>query len=146
MKKIYKYRLPIDGQSIKIDAYVIEWLEIHCQHGWPHIWAVVDDDFTPVENEIVAWGTGWPLPDDVYYGTDYLGTAVDGAGYVWHYFVQTSSKSEQETVCGDWLTGRITDNSYDSTITYYSNHIDGLNADVAVTACNAADKITFTIS
>lgn len=144
MKKIYKYRLPIDGQSVKIDAYVIEWLEIHCQHGWPHIWAVVDDDFAPVENEIVAWGTGWPLPDDVYYGTDYLGTAVDGAGYVWHYFVQTSSKSGQEatttTVSGDWLISKITD-------TYYSNHIDGLSADVAaVTTCNAADKITFTIS
>lgn len=38
--------------------------------------------------EIVAWGTGWPLPDDVYYRTDYLGTVEDGAGFVWHYFAE----------------------------------------------------------
>lgn len=36
----------------------------------------------------MAWGTGWPLPDDVYAECDYWGSCVDGAGYVWHYFAE----------------------------------------------------------
>ncbi len=54
------------------------------------LWAVVDTDKYQ-ETEVVAWGTGWPLPDDVYYETDYWGTAEDGAGYVWHYFAAARS-------------------------------------------------------
>lgn len=54
------------------------------------LWAVVDTDKYQ-ETEVVAWGTGWPLPDDVYYETDYWGTAEDGAGYIWHYFAATRS-------------------------------------------------------
>lgn len=51
------------------------------------LWAIVDperprDGYT----EIVAWGTGWPLPDDVYKECDYWGTCEDGYGYIWHYF------------------------------------------------------------
>lgn len=36
--------------------------------------------------EIVAWGTGWPLPDDVYQECEYWGSCEDGYGYIWHYF------------------------------------------------------------
>lgn len=88
MKKIYKYKLPRDGQSITVDDYVLEWLRPGVQDGWPHIWAVVDTERSGMTTEIVAWGTGWPLPDDVYYGTEYLGTVEDGAGFVWHYFAE----------------------------------------------------------
>lgn len=54
------------------------------------LWAVVDTDKYQ-ETEVVAWGTGWPLPDDMYYETDYWGTAEDGYGYIWHYFAATRS-------------------------------------------------------
>lgn len=91
MKTIYKYKLPRDGQSITVDDYVLEWLRPAPQNGWPHIWAVVDTERTGMTTEIVAWGTGWPLPDDVYYDTDYLGTVEDGAGFVWHYFAETKN-------------------------------------------------------
>ena len=90
MRTIYKYRLPRDGQTITIAEYIIEVLHIGTQDGWPMLWAVVDTDKVQ-ETEVVAWGTGWPLPDDVYFETDYWGTATDGAGYVWHYFAATRS-------------------------------------------------------
>jgi hypothetical protein len=92
MKRIFKYRLPRDGESITITANVVKWLNIQEQHGWPHIWAVVDDAGYESEYEIVAWGTGWDFPDELN-RCRYMGTAQDGAGYVWHYFMQEKSKS-----------------------------------------------------
>lgn len=89
MKKIYKYALPLDGKSIQVSDYIIEWLKVDMQNGWPYAWAVVDTEQEGMMTEIIAWGTGWILPNDVYYGTEYLGTATDGAGYVWHYFAKT---------------------------------------------------------
>ena len=92
MKKIFKYRLPRDGETITITANVIKWLTIQEQDGWPMIWAVVDDTGYESEYEIVAWGTGWDFPDELN-NCRYMGTAQDGAGYVWHYFMQEKSKS-----------------------------------------------------
>ena len=92
MKRIFKYKLPRDGEVITITANVIKWLDIQEQNGWPMIWAVVDDAGYESEYEIVAWGTGWDFPDELN-RCRYMGTAQDGAGYVWHYFMQEKSKS-----------------------------------------------------
>ena len=86
-KTIWKYKLPRDGQTIEIHEHIVKILHIAAQDGVPTLWAIVDpqrprDGYT----EIVAWGTGWPLPDDVYAECDYWGTCEDGYGYVWHYF------------------------------------------------------------
>lgn len=86
-KTIWKYRLPRDGATIQIHEYIVEVLHIAAQDGIPTLWAIVDPDrprggYT----EVVAWGTGWPLPDDVYQETDYWGSCEDGCGYIWHYF------------------------------------------------------------
>ena len=88
-KTIWKYKLPRDGQTIEIHEYIVEVLHIAAQDGVPTLWAIVDpqrprDGYT----EIVAWGTGWPLPDDVYAECDYWGTCEDGYGYIWHYLRQ----------------------------------------------------------
>ena len=87
MKRILKYRLPRDGETITINANVIKWLDIKEQNGWPHIWAVVDDEGYPGEYEFIAWGTGWDYPDELA-SCRYMGTAIDHMGYVWHYFMQ----------------------------------------------------------
>ena len=92
MKRILKYKLPRDGEIITITANVIKWLNIQEQNGWPMIWAVVDDAGYESEYEIVAWGTGWDFPDELNH-CRYMGTAQDGAGYVWHYFMREKSKS-----------------------------------------------------
>ena len=92
MKKIFKYKLPRDGEIVTINANVVKWLNIQEQNGWPHIWAVVDDAGYESEYEIIAWGTGWEFPDELNH-CRYMGTAQDGAGYVWHYFMQEKAKS-----------------------------------------------------
>ena len=48
------------------------------------MWAIVDPDDEVVEPlKIIAIGTGWELPTGL---EDYLGTAQDEYGFVWHYF------------------------------------------------------------
>ena len=86
-KTIWKYKLPRDGETIEIHEPIIKVLHIAAQNGVPTLWAIVDPDL-PRDGytEVVAWGTGWPLPDDVYQECDYWGTCEDGYGYVWHYF------------------------------------------------------------
>lgn len=90
MNKIYKYRLPRDGQVVKVDDYVIEWLHVGTQDGVPTAWAVVDVDMPKGKRtwQVVAWGTGWELPDEVWIDCDYIGTCEDDYGYVWHYFAE----------------------------------------------------------
>ena len=90
MNKIYKYRLPRDGQVIKVDDYVIEWLHVGIQDGVPTAGAVVDVDMPKGKRTwlVVAWGTGWELPDEVWIDCDYIGTCEDDYGYVWHYFAE----------------------------------------------------------
>lgn len=89
-KTIWKYRLPRDGATIEIHEYIVEVLHIAAQDGIPTLWAIVDPD-RPRDGytEVVAWGTGWPLPDDVYQETDYWGSCGDAYGYIWHYFAAT---------------------------------------------------------
>ena len=85
-KTIWKYMLPRNGQTIQINNKIIDVLHIGCQNGYPTAWVVVDPEATCYSTVVVAWGTGWDLPDDVYCNCDYWGTCEDGAGYVWHYF------------------------------------------------------------
>lgn len=84
MRKIYKYELPVDGGIITIKQCIIKILSIQEQNGIPMMWAIVDPDNEKIEPlEIVAIGTGWELPMGL---EDYLGTAQDEYGFVWHYF------------------------------------------------------------
>ena len=106
MNKIYKYRLPRDGQVIKVDDYVIEWLHVGTQDGVPTAWAVVDVDMPKGKRtwQVVAWGTGWELPDEVWTDCDYIGTCEDDYGYVWHYFAQFADS--------DLLSATTSDSAY----------------------------------
>ena len=98
MRKIYKYELPVDGGIITIKQCIIKILSIQEQNGIPMMWAIVDPDNEVVEPlEITAIGTGWELPTGL---KDYLGTAQDGYGFVWHYFslkLRELEKPEEQT-------------------------------------------------
>jgi hypothetical protein len=84
MRKIYKYELPINGDIITIRQCKIKVLSIQEQNGIPMMWAIVDPESEAVEPlEITAIGTGWALPTGL---DEYLGTAQDEDGFVWHYF------------------------------------------------------------
>lgn len=82
MKKIYKYRLGVSGMTTRIDLKVEQFLHIESQDGIPTLWALIDDDIAETA-EIYCYGTGWPISEH----DNYIGTAIDGYGYVWHYFV-----------------------------------------------------------
>ena len=98
MRKIYKYELPVDGGIITIKQCIIKILSIQEQNGIPVMWAIVDPDNEKIEPlEIVAIGTGWELPTGL---DDYLGTAQDEYGFVWHYFslkLRELEKPEEQT-------------------------------------------------
>ena len=94
-KVIWKYQLPIDGGSLIVRERVIEVLHVGAQCGWPTIWLLVDnEEQNGPATEITAWGTGWPMPDEIYRESVYWGTCEDGAGYVWHYFAKRVSEQE----------------------------------------------------
>lgn len=111
MKKIFKYRLPRDGEVITIHADVIKWLDIQEQNGWPHIWAIVEENGNARNYEIAAWGTGWMVPDELMF-MSYLGTAQDLGGYVWHYFMR-----EADSIYEPITVQEYDYNPYDYTLT-----------------------------
>lgn len=99
MQKIYKYRLPRDGEVVTINDHVIDWLHVGLQDDLPTAWGVVDLDDAQQRGikrswDIVAWGTGWDLPDEVWMDCDYIGTCEDRYGYVWHYFARMNTVFE----------------------------------------------------
>lgn len=113
MKKIFKYELPTTGGTVKrIDAKVIEWLDIKVQDGIPRIWAIVEEDAYELDAyEIVAWGTGWEVPEE-FSNYAYMGTVFDDWGFVWHYFMrQVRPVNVEATVesvkLKDWLAHKI---------------------------------------
>lgn len=113
MKKIYKYELPyIGGQVKRIEAKVIEWLDIKSQNGIPHIWAIVEVDAEELDAyEIAAWGTGWEVPEE-FSNYAYMGTAIDEWDYVWHYFMRQVRPVKIEAIVEqirteDWLAHKI---------------------------------------
>ena len=103
MNKIYKYRLPRDGQVVKVDDYVIKWLHVGVQDEIPTAWAVVDVDKPKGQrtSQIVAWGTGWELPDEVWIDCKYIGTCEDRYGYIWHYFVESADSGSLSATTSD---------------------------------------------
>lgn len=144
MKRILKYKLPRDGEVLTINANVWKWLDIHEQNGWPHIWAIVDDEGQEREYEIVAWGTGWEWPEEMNW-TSYLGTCMDFAGYVWHYFMQETTPAYATKPAAD----RVYDYDYLGTLTGnpiaepYTITISCGDADSAVSALNT--KVTTSV-
>lgn len=145
MKRIFKYKLPRDGEIITITANIVKWLNIQEQDGWPMIWAVVDDAGYESEYEIVAWGTGWDFPDELNH-CRYMGTAQDGAGYVWHYFMQEKSKSwsPAETAIAteslDYWNKLLS--TTPATVQDYTITISCGEADSAVSALSSCDAAT----
>ena len=102
-KTIWKYNLPRDGETIEIHQHIVEVLHIGAQDGIPRLWAIVDPDL-PREGytEVVAWGTGWPLPDDVYQECDYWGSCEDWQGYIWHYFAEARFPERNNWTNVEW--------------------------------------------
>lgn len=87
MTTIYKYKLGYDGEIVKIKGKIRKILNVAFQPGEGIVcWCEIDDRCDEIEISVIAIGTGWKdLPKEIDY-MDYIGTAQDGLGYVWHYY------------------------------------------------------------
>lgn len=144
MKRIFKYKLPRDGETVTISAHVIQWLEIKTQGGWPYIWAIVDDEGYPYDYEFIAWGTGWEVPEELNH-CRYMGTAIDMAGFVWHYFMQQVAYATGLTTYDYVETPRAWETSTTAAPGYpdlYSVTISCGDADSAVSVSNSGNAAT----
>ena len=90
MQKIYKSRLPRDGEVVTINDHVIDWLHVGLQDDLPTAWGVVDFD----DAQERGIKRSWDLPDEVWLDCDYIGTCEDRYGYVWHYFARMNTVFE----------------------------------------------------
>ena len=70
------------------------------------VWAKVDPNQTEtVEIEFYIFGTGWPIPDDIDNGLQYIGTVMISDGlYVYHVFVKESVVSHSIPVTSSSLS------------------------------------------
>lgn len=138
MKRIFKYKLPRDGETVTISAHVIQWLEIKTQGGWPYIWAIVDDEGYPYDYEFIAWGTGWEVPEELNH-CRYMGTAIDMAGFVWHYFMQQVAYATGLTTYDYVETPRAWETSTTAAPGYPDPYSVTISCGDAVTYTNTAD-------
>ena len=67
-----------------IEEPVEQILDIQSQDGTPTIWVLINTELKKDPTALIAIGTGWELPPDI---KDYVGTAQDSFGFVWHYFL-----------------------------------------------------------
>lgn len=136
MKRIFKYKLPRDGEVITIHADIIKWLNIQEQNGWPHIWAIVEENGHSRDYEIAAWGTGWMVPDELMF-MSYLGTAQDMGGYVWHYFMREADPGYSTVTVNDYEY-----NPYSCTLTTKGTPDPGYNITIS---CGDSDSAISTL-
>ena len=86
MIRIFKDRLGINGEVTTIKGQIKRILTVMSQVGWPTVWYEVSDEEPHKQIEIVAVGTGWPMDDEALEGMEYIGSVIDGGGFVWHYY------------------------------------------------------------
>lgn len=94
MKKILKYQLGRNGEIVKCTGKFERVLSIMTQNGIPHIWIEENEEAEEITASIIAVRTGMEFPAEL---TGYLGSAIDGFGYVWHYYWFIEATTEEET-------------------------------------------------
>lgn len=58
-------------------------VHVGLQGDAPMVWVETEtDDLTPVQWWFGCYGTGWDIPQEA----KHMGTLVDPAGFVWHYY------------------------------------------------------------
>ena len=70
------------------------------------VWAKVDPNQTEmVEVEFYIFGTGWPIPDEIDNGLQFIGTVMISDGrYVYHIFIKQSVASHSIPVTSSSLS------------------------------------------
>lgn len=90
MRRIYKYPLQerLGGITV-VTARINRLLSVLNQPGTGNcLWCEVDDDADEAKITILTIGTGIEYDPEVLDAEhwEYIGTAIDAHGYVWHYY------------------------------------------------------------
>ena len=85
MKSIWKFQLQIKGEEYIEMPEGAKILAIQEQHGWPHIWALVDTEAEKELRRFYTIGTGHPF--DLPPSAKHVGTfQVESGNLVFHVF------------------------------------------------------------
>lgn len=93
MKTIYKYELPVLGETITIEGQFNNLLTLQLQNNIPYIWMEIDTDRPKMELSITAVGTGWSL-DLLKDEWHYIDSIMDDR-IMYHYYVLGSKFKEK---------------------------------------------------
>lgn len=87
---VYKYIIPSHGGRVEMPEGA-KILSVGCQGPKLVAWALVNHEAPKVWRNLIVVGTGWPLDEvfalrDIRQLGDFIGTAVDQFGLVFHVF------------------------------------------------------------
>ena len=85
--RIWKFKLEVTNEQFIEMPTGWKPLSVQSQGGQPVLWALVDENATPVMAAITMVGTGHPCDEVGQTATYYLGSVQTGP-YVWHYFAK----------------------------------------------------------
>lgn len=84
--RIYKYPVNGNGAVNPIVCRRSRLLDIQLQGNEMMCWIETRDDLPETTTELVAFGTGWPIPTELFTDMRYFKTVQDAAGFVWHFY------------------------------------------------------------
>lgn len=84
--KIYKFPVHGDGRVSQIKCGRVKLLDIQLQNNQMVCWVETRDDFPVTTTELIAFGTGWPVPVELIEKMRYFKTVQDAYGFVWHFY------------------------------------------------------------
>ena len=84
-KVVYKVQLPCPGALLEVDLRIgATFLHVGLQNTHAFLWFDVDPEIKETRTyEFTCVGTGWAFENKNH---GHIGTVVDEANYVWHYY------------------------------------------------------------
>lgn len=84
--RIYKYPVAGNGTVTPIVCRKNRLLDIQLQGCEMMCWIETNDKLPETTTELVSFGTGWPIPEELISTMRYFKTVQDAAGFVWHFY------------------------------------------------------------
>ena len=84
--RIWKFTLQVTDHQQVLMPRGAQVLSVQTQHNMPQVWALVDERAPLEPRGFATYGTGNPMPEQVYFGR-FVGTyQIDSGSLVFHVF------------------------------------------------------------
>lgn len=84
-KRILKFPFAEGGAGIK--CRFVQVLDIQIQNANVTAWVLTDSEAPEITIHLVAFGTGWEIPSEIFESFEYAKTLQVDSGDVWHYYM-----------------------------------------------------------